>query len=443
MKAEKARRNQGLLSFLPTPHDLQREFIESPAKRKVIVSGRRGGKTTGVSMLAAQEFLKGRRILYAAPTQDQTDAFWENIKSYFTNGIATGAIYKNETRRILEIPGSRIRAKTAWNADTMRGDYADLMILEEFAMMAMSAWDEVGAPMLLDNNGDAVFISTPRRRNHFHGLYVRAKADTSGRWAYWHFTSHQNPYLSEEALAELTQDMTDEAYKQEILAEFLENEGTVFRNIDACMGAPAKVDVALDHPRHYIVAGVDWGKHVDPMCVSIGCANCKVEIARERMLKVDYQSQQERLKKLIKDYHVVAVLPERNAMGEPIIDQMLADHVPIVKGPDGKFGFQTTAGTKPPLIENLALTFEREEWQFQKNELWNAELEAYERKISPTTGRSTYNAPEGMHDDTVIARALMVWAGGKVSKLPEKQPTEKSKFMTDKLDDGQSRWRKY
>jgi hypothetical protein len=63
------------------------------------------------------------------------------------------------------------------------------------------------------------------------------------------------------------------------------------------------------------------------------------------------------------------------------------------------------------MIENLALALEREEWQFQNDPIWTGELEAYERKVSATTGRSTYSAPEGLHDDTVIARALMIKAG--------------------------------
>jgi hypothetical protein len=72
-------------------------------------------------------------------------------------------------------------------------------------------------------------------------------------------------------------------------------------------------------------------------------------------------------------------------------------------------GFTTTASTKPPLIENLALAIERGEWRLQPDPVWTAELEAYERLVSPTTGRSSYSAPEGFHDDTVIARSLMVW----------------------------------
>jgi hypothetical protein len=60
------------------------------------------------------------------------------------------------------------------------------------------------------------------------------------------------------------------------------------------------------------------------------------------------------------------------------------------------------------LIENLALALEKAEWRFISDPIWTGELEAYERRVNDNTGRSTYSAPEGMHDDTVIARALMM-----------------------------------
>lgn len=387
--------------MLPNPHPKQADFIYHPAKRKVIVAGRRVGKTTGVSMLAVDKMLDGRRVLYAVPTQDQTDTFWDNCKRYFDEGIRQGVIYKNETKRILELPYARLRAKTAWDADTLRGDYADLLILDEYSLMDPTAWEEVGAPMLLDNDGDAIFIFTPKRKNHAFKLYQRAKADETGRWAYWHFTSFDNPYLSPEALEEITFDMTEEAYQQEIMAQFLEGEGQVFRNIDACL-YPGNETPEM-HKDHVTVMGVDWGKSQDYTAAGVGCATCKKEVAIDRFNKIDYGFQRDRLKRMFAKWNVKRILAESNAMGEPNIDELRRDGLPVV-------GFQTTAQTKQPLIQNLALVFENEEWKFIDNPVWTAEAEAYEQKISATTGRSTYSAPSGMNDDTVIERALMVKA---------------------------------
>lgn len=217
---------------LPKPHAKQRAFLRSPAKRRVVKAGRRGGKTVGVSILAVESFLAGKRILYAAPTQDQVDRFWESCKNALAEPLDTKVFYKNETRHVIELPGTeqRIRAKTAWNADTLRGDYADVLILDEYQLMNEDAWEVVGAPMLLDNNGNAIFVYTPpsfrtagvskaRNKKHATLMFERAKGDTSGRWAAFHFTSHDNPHISTEALDELASDMTALSFRQEILAE--------------------------------------------------------------------------------------------------------------------------------------------------------------------------------------------------------------------------------
>lgn len=392
---------------LHKPHAKQLAFKRSKAKRKVIVAGRRGGKTTGVSDLAVEALLEGRRVLEAAPTADQTNAFWELCKRALEEPITAGIVYKNETDRVLRMPtGAQIKAKTAWDADSLRGDYADLLIMDEYSYMNPSAWDKVGSPMLLDNNGDAVFIFTPQRKNHAFNLYQRALGDDTGRWEAWHFTSYDNPYLSASALAEITADMTDESYRQEILAEFLEGEGQVFRNIAACMHAPLSPGT-MDHFDHRLSMGADWGKHLDYTTLSVVCADCHVEIARDRFNRIDYAFQRERLVAMAQRWRVTTITAEANAMGEPVIEELQRD--PGLSGVT-ILPFQTTPSSKPPLIESLALAFEREEMQWQEDPIWTGELEAYERKVSQQTGRSSYGGPEGVHDDTVIARAL-AWHG--------------------------------
>ena len=85
-------------------------------------------------------------------------------------------------------------------------------------------------------------------------------------------------------------------------------------------------------------------------------------------------------------------------MGVPILEQLQQDGMNVE-------GFYTSPASKPPLIEDLSLAFEREEAHWIDDPIWNGELEAYEQKFG-RTGRAFYSAPEGMHDDTVIARAL-------------------------------------
>lgn len=212
---------------LRKPHPKQAEFINSKAKRKCIRAGRRGGKTTGIATLAVKKFLEGRRQLYAVPTQEQVERFWFEVKRALEEPLKAGVFYKNETLHIIELPGTeqRIRAKTAWDADSLRGDYADDLYLDEYQLIKKDAWKLVGAPMLMDNNGDAVFIYTTKRgKHHSKDLFKQAQEDETGRWATFVFTSFDNPHISQEAVDEVASDMTQLGYRMEILAEEIEDD---------------------------------------------------------------------------------------------------------------------------------------------------------------------------------------------------------------------------
>lgn len=252
-------------------HDAQSPFVTSEAKRIIVKAGRRGGKTVGAAIRAVRRFNKGRRVLYAAPTSEQTDAFWFEVCRSLAEPIADGVLYKNETERIIEVPGTkqRIRAKTAWNADTLRGDYADDLILDEWQLMNEDTWERVGAPMLADNDGDAIFIYTPpslystsvskaRDPRHASKMFAKAKEDDTGKWAWFHFSSHENPHISESGLAELTSDMSLTAYRQEILAEDedIQDSWLIYGVFDYRTCVIPRFPVPKEWPRHI---GHDFG----------------------------------------------------------------------------------------------------------------------------------------------------------------------------------------
>src|SRR5258708_4808889 len=86
----------------PADNPYQLLLCRSPLKRKIVRAGRRGGKTTGASILAVEAFLKAKRVLYAAPTIDQVDKFWTEVKRAFDDPIRHKQLYKNETKHIIQ-----------------------------------------------------------------------------------------------------------------------------------------------------------------------------------------------------------------------------------------------------------------------------------------------------------------------------------------------------
>jgi len=274
---------------LPRPHKKQLQFIRCRAKRVVVKAGRRGGKTVGVAIFAVEKFLEGRRVLYAAPTQEQIDRFWSVVTNVLKEAIANGVYYKNETRHIIELLGTeqRIRAKTAWDADSLRGDYADVLILDEWQLMNEDAWGVVGAPMLLDNDGIAVFVFTPpsfrtagtskaKDKKHANKLFKRAQADKKGRGRPFHFTSHDNPHISRNALSELSEDMSALTIRQEIMAEDIEEiPGALWTHaildkyrvskvpnlVRICVAVDPKTEETANSEAGIIVVGLGDDKH--------------------------------------------------------------------------------------------------------------------------------------------------------------------------------------
>lgn len=307
-----------------------------------------------------------------------------------------------QDHRLEFVTGGLLEFWSLDNPDVARGRKYRRVIVDEAAMIPslMDAWNYVLRPTLVDYSGDAYFMSTPKGRNGFWQMWLLGQDDSNTEWKSWQMPTSVNPFVPSSEIEAMRFAMPERIYAQEINADFIDDNGSVFRNIAANMTAP--VSRPEDHQGHAIVAGVDWGKQNDFTCISLGCADCRMEVARDRFNQIDYTFQRQRLGVLIERWQPYVILAESNSIGEPIIEMLQQEELPVVP-------FQTTASSKPPLIENMALVLERNEWKFQADPVWTGELEAYERTVSQMTGRSSYSAPEGVHDDTVIARALMLW----------------------------------
>ncbi len=376
------------------PHPGQAEVHKNQARFKVLAAGRRWGKTR----LGVNECLEiaaaGGRAWWVAPNYKMSEVGWRPLRRI---GGKIGAEIRKVDRQIVLPNGGEVTVRSADNPDTLRGEGLDYIVIDECAFVPEEAWTEALRPALSDREGGAIFISTPKRRNWFFRLYQQG-LNGDGNWKSFQFPTSANPYIAPAEIEAARETLPADIFRQEYLAVFLEGEGAVFRNINACIHAPDPCGV---HEGHQIMAGVDWGKHDDFTAISIGCRDCRVEIAHDRFNKIDYAFQRGRLETVFRKYNVQRAMIELNSIGEPNFEMLQRDGLPVM-------GFQTTATTKPPLIENLALALQSEDWQFQPDPIWTGELEAYEMKVNPVTNRTTYSAPEGMHDDTVVARALML-----------------------------------
>ncbi len=228
---------------LYTPHPHQKEIVEDTHRFKVVVCGRRFGKTTfAVNELflaaASHQSPTGQPGIYwyVGPTYRQAKMIaWRMLEQILYSMPPEVTVRKNEAELMIELyNGARIEIKGADNEDSLRGTYIDGVVLDEYAFMKRRVFEKIIAPSLADHQGWAIFIGTPYGYNHFHEYYLRGQHAESGfkDWKSWKFKSIDNPYLKPEEI-QLARDTSDPAvFAQEWEADFRMFKGLIYKDFD-------------------------------------------------------------------------------------------------------------------------------------------------------------------------------------------------------------------
>jgi hypothetical protein len=167
----------------------QSDIFVSPDRFRVVVAGRRFGKT----FLSTAELLNralskpDQNVWYVAPTYKAAkEIAWDML----VNQIPQEYVSKtNETSLTIDLKnGSSISLKGAEKPDNLRGRSLDFVVLDEFADMRPQAWYEVLSPPRSGPRGRCVFIGTPKGRNHFYDLYGKG-VDHDDGWRAYQYTT--------------------------------------------------------------------------------------------------------------------------------------------------------------------------------------------------------------------------------------------------------------
>ncbi len=234
-------------------HPGQQAIYNSPARFKVVAAGRRFGKSHFAAYTLGIEALKTRNdrgyrltaehgVYYIAPTFDQAKrVMWPKLREILGYSNQGGLILKENTNDgwIELISGRRIYIKGADNPDSLRGIGLSYVVLDEYADMKEDVWSLIIRPALGDVEGDALFIGTPKGKNHFYKIFMGAlekplpddwddsRPNPWDKWEAFHFKSTDNPALSRDELADMENDqsMSREAIRQELEASFVSGGG--------------------------------------------------------------------------------------------------------------------------------------------------------------------------------------------------------------------------
>ena len=372
--------------------------MEKRARFNVIACGRRWGKTSlGKTALLWMAIYKNMRTWWLAPTFIMASQVWRDLKTE-TRGIHGVKISENEHR--IDLPkGGMIAVRSSHQPDFLRGEGLDLVILDEAAYMEPRVWPEIIRPMLATTRGRAFFLSTPFGRNWFWDLYRIGLDPEELDWESFQFATGDNPMIARAELASIRRQTSEPVWNAEYLAHFSDDSGQVFRGLRAAVRSSI---YQAPQASHRYVFGVDWGRSHDYTAIAVIDATDRRMVALDRFNQVGWRLQRGRLHALAEFWRPQVIWAEANSFGSPNIEALQDDGLPMRS-------FQTTARSKSPLIEGLALAIERGYLGLLDDPVLLGELASYTLEQLPGGG-FRYGAPPGYHDDTVIATAL-AWHG--------------------------------
>ena len=424
------------MPILYRPHLAQAKIHEAcDARFRTVCTGRRFGKTL---CMAAEIMDRGGRVQggdygWVAPTYGVAERGVEAFRAIAPDDVRVVGRMPTRVEFEGKVGPCRVFMLSADNPDSIRGFGFRGIVVDEAAAVPVDVWNYVLRPTLAQTLGWGVFISTPAGRNWFYDMFTRGIERQEGFKSFT-FPSNVSPYFPAKEWEEAKATLPEDVFRQEYMAEFLEDSAGVFRGIDACLfDASSEVGGQRTEDRRNgtVIVGCDIAKHTDWTVLIAMDAKTGQCLEMERFNQLDWPLQKERIAGFVRRWNALLVM-DATGVGDPVYDD-LRRVLPRVEG------FKSTAQTKRELVQGLMVAVEQRRVMWPAgnginhegtkgtkelgiggtlnaqrstlNATWEvltAEMRRYEYEIGPT-GQISYAAPSGYHDDCVMALALAVW----------------------------------
>ena len=386
---------------LPAAYPLQKQIEDDAHRFRVISCGRRWGKSFLAMREAFQMILRGyeatwlkQRGWIVAPTFPMVREDWLIAENVLKDAVISK--HQTEMRMSFGALGS-LEFKSAEREDEgLRGAGLNFCVVDEASRVSKKSWEQGLRPALADKQGRAIFISTPKGKNWFYEMFRRGQ-DGDPHIKSWQYPTYSNPHFPKEEWDEIVKTTPELILKQEYKAEFLEDEASVFRNIDSCI----RGSITEPEDGQEYTIGLDLGRAEDfTVATVLRNKDCQlVNIYRQN--KVDWSLQKQQVLALTKKYRNSLVYVDSTGIGDPIEEDLRKSGIRTRN-------YHFTNQSKYELVEQLMVGIEQgllgipncEETRFLIEE-----LKQFTYEVLPT-GRLRYSAPEGLHDDGVMSLGL-------------------------------------
>lgn len=397
---------------LPPLHDRQYDFVQDDHRFVVAACGTKTGKTFGLSNWLIKRAFGKRQSLnwWTAPTYKQAKIAFKLIGQLLPKQRYR-ASRTELTYELLDSLGNVfaiIEFRSADNPDSLRGEGVHSVVVDEAGFWKRDSFESV-LTTLTRTQGYCRIISTPKGRNWFYEEWSKGWYPEQKEKFPW-YTSYQlptecNPHVPRESIEQARLMLPADVFRQEYLAEFLDESAGVFRNITNCQTAKW-----LDDPIEgcFYVLAIDWAKKDDYTVFAIADRLSKEIVHIERHNTVDWNVNINSALKCARRWNNAVIIHDSTGVGDVPHDMLRA----VYPWVDGYSIFNNDP--KVALIQAMQFALERSEIRLPHPKshanaaTLDHEMRMYGYEMS-TTGKFLFSAPEGYHDDCVIAASLANW----------------------------------
>jgi phage FluMu gp28-like protein len=386
---------------LQRPHSRQAEILASPARFRVLACGRRWGKTTYGLHRLIRPALDGKPAAWFAPSYKYLSEVWRD----FHRALKPVVARSNATERRIElVTGGSIEFWSLEDPDAGRSRKYARVVIDEAAKVKRleETWNAAIRPTLTDLKGDADLLSTPKGRDFFWRCWTWGGDPAESDWTSWHLPTVANPFIDPAEIESARRKTPDRLYRQEYLAEFLEDAGGVFRGVSASIDRKRDLPSLVKLPGLEYSMGVDLARVEDFTVITMIGSDGR-QVFHQRFNQISWERQIASIVEAARTFRPV-VYCDSTGVGDPIFERLRNAGLDI-------YPYQFTNASKQRLIDHLAMQLEQGKLRLMDVPEQEAELAAYAYELTPSRN-VRMGAPEGMHDDCVIALALAAWGAG-------------------------------
>jgi hypothetical protein len=362
---------------LPQPHINQQKILDSQSRFRVVMCGRRFGKSELSQIEIISNALIGQMVAYITPT-------YQLARVFFNKLIQCVPFENNKSELSIKFPnGGSVEFFTGERLDNLRGRKFHVVVVDEasFIPNLEDGWLNSIRPTLTDYKGRALFLSTPKGKNFFYSLFLKGGEPD---WESFRFSTYDNPYIDKGEIDDARIQLPQVVFEQEYMANPAENSSNPFGSayIKQCT-----FPISTEPP---IVYGIDLAKSVDWTVITGLDRNGSVCYFDR------FQKDWRQTKQNILSLNKAPILIDSTGVGDPIFEDLQREGLAIN-------GFKFSSTSKQQLMEGLSSAIQQRKITYPEGNIVN-ELEVFEYQYTATGVR--YSAPPGFHDDCVMSLAL-------------------------------------